>query len=489
MCTDMYVRACSSTCVCVSVCPHACARGGDGARAHGTDRRGHWGAQHPATPPQTLRQPPGPAASCHRMGPACSSSVPCGGAAGVQASWVLGMDTHTPPIGTPGCCPAWAERERGGCQTGLHWFVLGGVTGRLSENWGLADPSFPTQVPGGAMGHPMAPFVLLLLLCPTSPLSPVSPTPPASPCFTVPPDAPLELNLTQTIPHCAKLDWGLFQRQQRLWLDHNGIEALSPSSRVEPGLEELDLSHNALRELPAPFLSGARGLRKLLLRHNRLRDLPDGFFANSTALESLWLDGNPLPAVPRSAFQPRLRFLAVPCRCDVVGTVLDPCACSPAACRCHCLDPQRGRFNVTHFHGSECRGRAVLAAGAAAAAAVVALALAVAAVVWHRRRAAAAGVGGAKWDAVAAHGQPRYVSRADGIDGTDGSAPDYENVLVSPRRATATAQGWTPGWQRHSPQVPVGDECSPRSEDVWDQPVYVNALSLCQDSIYITPDQ
>ncbi|XP_061228292.1 leucine-rich repeat-containing protein 25-like [Neopsephotus bourkii] len=345
------------------------------------------------------------------------------------------------------------------------------------------------------MGHPMAPFVLLLLLCPASPLSPVSPTPPASPCFTVPPDAPLELNLTQTIPHCTELDWGRFQRQRRLWLNHNGIEALSPSSRVQPGLEELDLSHNALRELPAPFLSGARGLRKLLLRHNRLRVLPDGFFANSTALESLWLDGNPLPAVPRSAFQPGLRFLAVPCRCDVVGSVLAPCACSPAACRCHCLDPQRGRLNVTQFHGSECRGRAALAAGAAAAAALVVLALVAAAVVWHRRRAAAAGVGGAKREpaAAAAHGQPRYVSRADGTGGSngsaDGSTPDYENVLVSTSSIAVTVPGWTPGGQRYSPQIPMHDQCSLHSEDAWDQPIYANTQSPCQDSIYITPDQ
>ncbi|KAM4657434.1 uncharacterized protein AAGF69_008607 [Amazona ochrocephala] len=362
----------------------------------------------------------------------------------------------------------------------------------------------PGGVPGGAMGHPMASFALLLLcstcplspVSPLSPLSPVSPTPPASPCFAALPDASLDLNLTQTVPHCAELDWGHFQRQQRLWLSHNGIEALSPSSRVQPALEELDLSHNALRELPAPFLSQARGLRKLLLRHNRLRDLPDGFFANSTALESLWLDGNPLRAVPRSAFQPRLRFLAVPCRCDVVGSVLAPCACSPAACRCHCLDPQRRSFNVSHFHGSECRGRGALAAGAAAAAALVVLALAVAAVVWYRRRAAAAGFGGGKRDPAAARGQSRYVSTANGTGGTDGSdgtadgtAPDYENVFVSPCRATATARGWTPGWQRHSPQVPVSDECSLRSEDIGDQPIYANTQSLCQDSIYITPDQ
>lgn len=352
------------------------------------------------------------------------------------------------------------------------------------------------------MGHPMAPLVLLLLLCPTSPLSPVSPlspaspTPPASPCFTVPPDAPVDLNLTQTIPHCAELDWSHFHRQRRLWLSHNGIDALSPSSRVQPGLQELDLSHNELRELPAPFLSGAQGLRQLRLRHNRLRDLPDGFFANSTALESLWLDGNPLPAVPRSAFQPGLRFLAVSCRCDVVGSALAPCACSRASCRCHCLDPQQRRFNVTHFHGSQCRGRAAVAAGAAAAAALLVLALVVAAVVWHRRRAAAAGVGWGKWEPAAAHGRPRYIGQANGTDGTggtdgtaDATAPDYENVFVSPYRATATAQGWTPGWQRHSPQVPVGDECFLRSEDVGDQPVYANTQSPGQDSIYIIPDQ
>uniref|UniRef100_A0A8C8ALD7 Uncharacterized protein n=1 Tax=Otus sunia TaxID=257818 RepID=A0A8C8ALD7_9STRI len=232
----------------------------------------------------------------------------------------------------------------------------------------------------------------------------------------------------------------------RLWLSRNGIAALSPSSRVGPGLEELDLSWNRLRELPPAFLSRARGLRHLQLQHNRLRELPAAFFANATALQSLRLEGNPLPAVPPSAFQAGLRLLAVPCRCDVVGSVLAPCACSQPGCsgpRCSCLTAHHDSFNVTDFHARECHGTAGLVAGVAAGVAASVAVLAVVAVVWYRRRKAAAGVGGAgpgKRESAAARGQPRYISRA-GEAGAAEAAPDYENVFVSPCTAPAAARG------------------------------------------------
>ncbi|GAB0200613.1 leucine-rich repeat-containing protein 25 [Grus japonensis] len=343
------------------------------------------------------------------------------------------------------------------------------------------------------MGRPAAPLLLLLLL--------LHLVPPSSPCFTVLPDASTNLNLTNRNQPCAELDWGLFQRQSQLWLSRNRIEALSPSSRLEPRLEELDLSYNRLRDLPAAFLSRAQGLRHLQLQHNMLRELPDGFFANATALETLQLDGNPLRAVPPTAFQASLRLLAVPCRCDVVGSVLAPCACSWPNCtvpQCRCITSQHNSFNVTDFHAQECRHGVALVAGSVGAAGAVAVLMVVIAVVVCRQRkasAAAVGAGWSKREPTAAHGQPRYISRTTEIGTGDAAAattPDYENVFMSPCAATATAQGWTPGWQeeQHSPQVPVDDDYFLESEaDPGDQPIYANTQSLGEDNIYIIPNQ
>ncbi|CAM9728772.1 unnamed protein product [Bubo scandiacus] len=341
------------------------------------------------------------------------------------------------------------------------------------------------------MGHTAAPLMLLLLLL----LRPAAPSPP---CFDMPVGAPAELDLANSSHQCAELDWGPFQQQSRLWLSRNGIAALSPSSRVGPGLEELDLSWNLLRELPPAFLSQARGLRHLQLQHNRLRELPAAFFTNATALQSLRLEGNPLPAVPPTAFQASLRLLAVPCRCDVVGSVLAPCACSQPGCsgpQCSCLTAHHDSFNVTDFHTRECHGNVGLVAGVAAGvAASVAALLGVTAVVCYRRRKAAAGVGGTgsgKWESAAAHGQPRYISRAGEVGATN-AAPDYENVFVSPCTAPAATRGWMPGWpeERFSPQVPVDDDYFLESEAApGDQPIYANTQSPSEDNVYVIPNQ
>ncbi|KAM6369263.1 leucine-rich repeat-containing protein 25 [Pluvialis apricaria] len=342
------------------------------------------------------------------------------------------------------------------------------------------------------MGHPVAPLMLLLLLL-------LRPTAASSPCFPVPPDAPAKLDLTNNSRRCAELDWGVFQRQSQLLLSHNGIEALTPSSRVLPGLEELDLSYNRLRELPAAFLSQARGLRHLQLQHNRLRVLPADFFANATAMQSLRLEGNPLPAVPPTAFQANLRNLVVPCRCNVVGSVLAACARSRPNCtvpECRCLTSHHDSFNITDFHTRECRSSVGLVAGLAGAAGGVSVLLVVVAVVCYRRRKAAAIAAGAGWgkqESTAAHGQPRYISRAAEIDATGATAatPDYENIFVSPCTAPVAMQGWTPGWQekRYSPQVPVDDNYFLESEAIpGDQPIYANTQSA-GDDIYIIPGQ
>ncbi|XP_066422467.1 uncharacterized protein [Molothrus aeneus] len=310
------------------------------------------------------------------------------------------------------------------------------------------------------MGVPAAPLLLLLLL-------PVTPILLVSPCFPLMLDISPELDLTNRSSGCAELDWSPLRGHRRLRLRHNGIEALSPSARLGPQLEELDLAEN------------------------RLRELPHGFFSNATALRSLSLEGNPLPAVPPAAFQPSLRSLSVSCRCDVLGTVLAPCA--RRGIRCWCLTSHGHPFNVTEFHGRECGPGAGLVAALVAGlvAGVAALVAALVAAVWYRRRRAGAGVGGGargKQDPAGSLRQPRYISRdtgSGGADATDG--PDYENVFVSPGRAPA---GSAPAWQepRYSPQVLLHEDYFLEgTADPGDQPIYANTLGATED-IYLTPD-
>ncbi|XP_014742642.1 PREDICTED: leucine-rich repeat-containing protein 25-like [Sturnus vulgaris] len=324
------------------------------------------------------------------------------------------------------------------------------------------------------MGLPATPLVLLLLLLrPVTPMSIMSTLPTVStvsPCSALLLDTPGDLDLTNRSRGCAELDWSPFQHRRRLVLRHNGIESLSPSARLGPSTEELDLAQN------------------------RLRELPEGFFTNATALRTLRLEGNPLPAVPPAAFQPTLSSLSVSCRCDLLGTVLAPCARSGILCLC--FTSQQHPFNVTEFHGRECGSRVGLVAGLAAVAAAVAVLVVVgAAVVWNRRRregAAVAGGGREKQNPAGNLRQPRYISRDTGTGSADVvNAPDYENIFVSRGTAPAAAQGWAPGWQeqRYSSQV-LGDEnyFLESTADPGDQPIYANTLGPTED-VYIIPDQ
>lgn len=272
------------------------------------------------------------------------------------------------------------------------------------------------------MGLPAAPLVLLLLLL----LHPMTSLLLSSPCFPLLPDLSEELDLSNRSSGCAELDWSPFHRHRRLLLRHNGIEALSPSARLGPAVEELDLAEN------------------------RLRELPRGFFSNATALRSLRLEGNPLRALPRAAFQPALRSLSVSCRCDLLATVVTPCARSGVRCLCFTPPPRQHPFNATEFHARECGLGAGLVAGVAAAVAGL-VALPVAAAVWCRRRRAGAAVGGVgrgKQDPAGNLRQPRYISRDAGSGPADvADVPDYENVFVSPGTAPGAAHGWAPAWR------------------------------------------
>ncbi|KAM6993170.1 leucine-rich repeat-containing protein 25 [Passerculus sandwichensis] len=359
---------------------------------------------------------------------------------------------------TRGCCPPPRGRLRPGrvtrdSRTRLFLFPTPGSSGRSAGSRRSAR----------TMGGPAAPLLLLLLLLPVTPILLVSP------CFPLMLDLPPELNLTSKSSGCAELDWSPFRGHRRLLLAHNGIEALSPSARLGPRLEELDLAGN------------------------RLRELPRGFFSNASALRSLRLEGNPLPAVPAAAFQPSLRSLSVSCRCDVLGTVLAPCA--RGGILCQCLTPRGHPYNATEFHGRECGPGAgpvaALVAGPVAAVAAL-VAAAVAALWWHRRRRAAAAAGGGargKQDPAGSARQPRYISRdAGSADASDG--PDYENVFVSPGTAPPAGQGSARAWRepRYSPQVPLHEDYFLESAaDAGDQPIYANTLGPSED-IYLTPD-
>ncbi|XP_053822102.1 leucine-rich repeat-containing protein 25-like isoform X2 [Vidua chalybeata] len=314
---------------------------------------------------------------------------------------------------------------------------------------------------GRTMGLPAALLVVLLLLHPETALFVFSP------CFPLLLDIYEELDLTNRSSGCAELDWSPFHRHRRLLLRHNGIEALSPSARLGPRMEELDLAEN------------------------RLRELPDGFFTNATALRNLSLEGNPLPAVPSAAFQPTLSSLSVSCRCDVLGSVLAHCA--RPGIRCLCFTSHQNPFNATEFHDRECGPGAGLVAGVAAA--VAALVAALVAAVWYRRRRAGAAVGGVgrgKQDPAGNLRQPRYISRDTGSGPADvADVPDYENVFVSPGTAPAAAHGWAPAWQepRYSPQVPLDEDYFLEgAADPGDQPIYANTLAPTED-VYIIPDQ
>ncbi|XP_009069568.1 PREDICTED: leucine-rich repeat-containing protein 25, partial [Acanthisitta chloris] len=275
------------------------------------------------------------------------------------------------------------------------------------------------------------------------------------------------LDLTNSSCGCAELDWSPFQQQRQLYLAHNGIKALSPSSYLGPRLEYLDLAYNQLKELP------------------------QNFFTNATKLQTLLLQGNPLRSVPSTAFH-TLHHLTVSCHCDLLGTILTPCA--QKTTQCLCLTSSQDSFNVTEFHGRECGASAALVGGVvgAVAAVVVLVAVGVAGVWYQRRRAGASGTGWGKQDPGAALRQPRYISRDTGMGNADGTnAPDYENVFVSPGTAQVAAQGWVPGWQEqsYSPQIPVDDNYFLESEaDPGDQPIYANSLQHRED-IYIIPDE
>ncbi|XP_032059814.1 leucine-rich repeat-containing protein 25-like [Aythya fuligula] len=340
------------------------------------------------------------------------------------------------------------------------------------------------------MGHPTATLLLLLLL--------LLPAATSASCFS--PASATQEDFSNSTTGCGELDWSIFGQQRRLLLAHNGIGSVSPTSRVEATLEELDLSHNALQRLPGTFLQRAQSLRRLLLGHNRLQELPDGFFASAAALQSLELQDNPLPAVPSSAFHPSLSLLTVPCRCDAVHSVLTACA-RAANLSCLCTAPD-GTFNVSGFYERECPGGSeVVAAAVGATAAVVAVlvAVAVGVAVCRRRRKAAATAGWGKQESAVAHGQPRYISHGgeSGPTATTATAatgvsvaPEYENVFISPcvGTGTAPAHGGTPGWQQaqYSPQVPADDTYFMES-DAGEHPIYANT-GPPNEEVYVVPD-
>ncbi|XP_033025002.1 platelet glycoprotein Ib alpha chain-like [Lacerta agilis] len=84
-------------------------------------------------------------------------------------------------------------------------------------------------------------------------------------------------------------------------LSNNSLTALDTGGAPLPGLQQLDLSHNGLRSLPA--LQGMPALKHLDLAHNALSRLPAGGFRALRALEKLELQGNGIRDLPEAAFE------------------------------------------------------------------------------------------------------------------------------------------------------------------------------------------
>ncbi|KAM9174587.1 uncharacterized protein V3H86_013018 [Mergus octosetaceus] len=378
---------------------------------------------------------------------------------------------------------------------GLNWAALvctgRGESGSASgARGGLVWLTAVSPAAGWPWGHPTA--ALLLLLLPAANLGhPASPR--RRPRRRISPTAPTG---------CSELDWSIFVAAAPAAPGPQRHRRRAPRRPAwEPTLEELDLSHNELQRLPDAFLKRAQSLRRLLLGHNRLRELPDGFFAATAALQSLELQDNPLPAVPTSAFHPSLSLLAVPCRCNVVGSVLTACA-RAANLTCLCDAPD-GTFDVSSFHQRACLGgsEAVAAAVGATTAVAVLVAVAVGVAVCRRRRKAAAAAGWGKRESAGAHGQPRYISHGAESGPTAAAtttaaagasvAPEYENVFISPcvGTGTAPAHGGMLGWQRaqYSPQVPADDTYFMES-DAGEQPIYANTGPPSEE-VYVVPDE
>lgn len=87
-----------------------------------------------------------------------------------------------------------------------------------------------------------------------------------------------------------------------LTLHHNRISALHWDRSAPTGLQELDLSHNLLAELPPCGGPAARSLRWLALAGNPLRALQPRTFACFPALRHLNLSCSELGTVAQQAF-------------------------------------------------------------------------------------------------------------------------------------------------------------------------------------------
>ena len=70
-----------------------------------------------------------------------------------------------------------------------------------------------------------------------------------------------------------------------------------------PNIQELNLSHNQLTELPENIFNNLNQLQILWLSGNQLTQLPENIFNNLNQLQILWLNGNQLTQLPENIFQ------------------------------------------------------------------------------------------------------------------------------------------------------------------------------------------
>ncbi|XP_060137943.1 platelet glycoprotein Ib alpha chain [Zootoca vivipara] len=84
-------------------------------------------------------------------------------------------------------------------------------------------------------------------------------------------------------------------------LSNNSLTALDTGGASLPGLQQLDLSVNGLKSLPA--FQGMPALKRLALVHNALSQLPAGGFRALRNLDDLELEGNGIRDLPEGAFE------------------------------------------------------------------------------------------------------------------------------------------------------------------------------------------
>ncbi|XP_063001791.1 toll-like receptor 5 [Elgaria multicarinata webbii] len=183
----------------------------------------------------------------------------------------------------------------------------------------------------------------------------------------------LFLNLSRNqLAKCFRVEKGPRQLRE-LDLSHNNLENIWKADRcvdVFQHLEKLavlNLSSNALRDLPGSLFRGLVSLQTLDLSANLLLRIPEQVFQSLTSLRTLSLRRNPLTTLSPPAFRPLVQLrsldlgeLSLFCQCNLVhfqGWVQDRTATVRGAettLRCIRTSPDFAELSLTTFLKNKC---------------------------------------------------------------------------------------------------------------------------------------